>query len=148
MSAQYKVKGQMITVEAEVPKTMEEKILPRNQKLIPVSLKRKLTYKGRVMEEIVSNSKFLAFFNYFKEHNPLFGDEVLDEQRIDELTQQLTNDTAIHEGHELADVGSNIQTVDPQNNDSYGTETEHQITNAVHDHETTSASISALISGS
>ena len=34
---QFKVKGLMITVEAEVQKTMVEKILPREQELIPVS---------------------------------------------------------------------------------------------------------------
>merc|ERR1712243_201787 len=33
---QYKVKGSMITVEADVTKTMNEKILPRQQELIPV----------------------------------------------------------------------------------------------------------------
>ena len=43
----------MITVEADVTKTLNEKILPRQQELIPVALKRKLSYKGTVMEEMV-----------------------------------------------------------------------------------------------
>ena len=33
---EFKVKGPMLTVEAEVQKTMAEKILPREQDLIPV----------------------------------------------------------------------------------------------------------------
>ena len=89
---QFKVKGPMITVEADVQKTMDEKILPRKQELIPVSLKRKLTYKGSVMEEIVSKSKVKEYFKFFKENNPLFVDEKLDEKRIDELIQDLTAD--------------------------------------------------------
>merc|ERR1712041_16433 len=36
---QYKVKGPMITVEADVTKTLNEKILPRQQELIPEELK-------------------------------------------------------------------------------------------------------------
>merc|ERR1712240_663716 len=47
---QFKVKGPMITVEADVTETLNEKVLPRQQELIPVALKRKLSYKGRVMD--------------------------------------------------------------------------------------------------
>merc|ERR1711962_428404 len=54
---QFKVKGPMITVEADVTETLNEKVLPRQQELIPVALKRKLSYKGTVMEEMVSKSK-------------------------------------------------------------------------------------------
>ena len=58
---QYKVKGPMITVEADVTKTLNEKILPRQQELIPVALKRKLSYKGTVMEEMVSKNKVQSY---------------------------------------------------------------------------------------
>ena len=75
---QYKVKGPMITVEADVTETLNEKVLPRQQELIPVALKRKLSYKGTVMEEMVSKSKVQAYFNYFKKFNHLFGDQILD----------------------------------------------------------------------
>ena len=67
---EFKVKGPMITVEADVKKTIDEKILPRQQELIPVSLKRKLIYKGTIMEEIVSKTKVETYFNYFKMINP------------------------------------------------------------------------------
>merc|ERR1711954_479226 len=58
---QYKVKGPMITVEADVTETLNKKILPRQQELIPVALKRKLSYKGTVMEEMVSKNKVQAY---------------------------------------------------------------------------------------
>merc|ERR1711867_139760 len=50
---QFKVKGPMITVEADVTETLNEKVLPRQQELIPVALKRKMSYKGTFMEEMV-----------------------------------------------------------------------------------------------
>ena len=96
---QYKVKGPMITVEADVTKTINEKILPRHQELIPVALKRKLTYKGTVMEEIVSKTKVQAYFDYFKKHNPLFGYESLDMERIDNWIQELKS-TQEHRNHD------------------------------------------------
>merc|ERR1712082_597792 len=86
---QYKVKGPMITVEADVTKTLNEKILPRQQELIPVALKRKLTYKRTVMEEMISKNKVQEYFNYFKTFNPLFVDESLDMQRIDDWIEEL-----------------------------------------------------------
>ena len=85
---EFKVKGPMITLEADVKKTIDEKILPRQQELIPVSLKRKLTYKGTVMEEIVSKTKVQTYFNYFRRINPLLADEHLDEERIGELIKK------------------------------------------------------------
>ena len=50
---ELKVKGPMITLEANVKTTPKEKILPKQLELIPVILKRKVTYKENIMEEIV-----------------------------------------------------------------------------------------------
>ena len=96
---QYKVKGPMITVEADVTKTLNEKVLPRQQELIPVALKRKLSYKGTVMEEMISKSKVQAYFNYFKKFNHLFGDQILDMERIDNWIEELRS-TQEHENNE------------------------------------------------
>ena len=70
-----------------------KKILPRNQELIPVSLKRKFAYKGTFMEEIISKSKIQEYFNYFKRENPLFADEALNQDRIDKWIQSLSGDS-------------------------------------------------------
>ena len=67
---EFKIKGPMITVEADVKKTLNEKILPRQQELMPVALKRKFIYKENVMEEIVSKLKRISYFNYFNDNNP------------------------------------------------------------------------------
>merc|ERR1712240_462506 len=96
---QFKVKGPMITVEADVTETLNEKVLPRQQELIPVALKRKLSYKGTVLEEMVSKSKVQAYFNYFKQFNPLFGDQILDMERIDNWIEELKS-TQEHENHD------------------------------------------------
>merc|ERR1712180_547023 len=93
---QYNVKGPMITVEADVTNTLNEKILPRQQELIPVALKRKLSYKGTVMEEMVSKNKVQAYFDYFKKYNLLFVDESFDMQRIDNWIEELKS-TQEHE---------------------------------------------------
>ena len=57
--------------------TIHEKILPREQDLIPVSFKRKFAYKGNYMEEMISKSKIQEYFNYFKRENPLLAEEEL-----------------------------------------------------------------------
>merc|ERR1711989_236574 len=54
--------------------------------------KRKLTYKGTVMEEMVSKNKVQTYFNYFKTFNPLFVDESLDMQWIEELKSTEVNE--------------------------------------------------------
>ena len=95
---QFKVKGPMITVEADVTETLNEKVLPRQQELIPVALKRKLSYKGTFMEEIVSKSKVQEYFNYFKEFNDLFKDQTLEMERIDTWIEELRS-TQEHENH-------------------------------------------------
>merc|ERR1712240_615371 len=96
---QYKVKGPMITVEADVTETLNEKVLPRQQELIPVALKRKLSYKGTVLEEMVSKSKVEEYFNYFKQFNHLFRDQILDMERIDNWIEELRS-TQEHENHD------------------------------------------------
>ena len=63
----------MITVEAHLKDTIENKILPRQQDLIPVSFKRKFAYKGNYKKEMTSKSKIEKYFNYFKKENPFFA---------------------------------------------------------------------------
>ncbi len=82
----------MITVEANVKDTIHEKILPREQDLIPVSLKRKFEYKGNYMEEMTSKRKIEEYFNYFKRENPLFANEQLNPDRIDEWIKSVSGE--------------------------------------------------------
>ena len=70
-SRDVKIKGPMISVEADIKPTID-KLLPRCPQLIPVALKRKLEYKGNYIEEMVDTQKVLLYFDYFKKYYPLF----------------------------------------------------------------------------
>ena len=71
-------------VSADVVESMNN-ILPREQKLLPVSLKRKLEYSGYYMQEYVDRDKLQVYFRWFQQHNHLFKDMVLDEDKIDKF---------------------------------------------------------------
>jgi len=70
-SSEFKILGPMICVEADIKQTMD-KLLPVEQHLIPVCLKRRPEYKGHFIEEVVSMTKIMKYFEYFKTYNPLF----------------------------------------------------------------------------
>jgi hypothetical protein len=78
------VKGNLILIASDIPNYMS-KILPSEQQLLPVSFKRKLTYKGSFMEEWVDVKKVKCYFNWFKKHNPWFKDIELNEDLINEF---------------------------------------------------------------
>ena len=80
----FQLKGDLIMVSADVVESMNN-ILPREQKLLPVSLKRKLEYSGYYMQEYVDRDKLQVYFRWFQQHNHLFKDMVLDEDKIDKF---------------------------------------------------------------
>ena len=45
---------------------MFEKIIPVEQDLIPITLKRRPEYEGAYSEEVVSKTKWMKYFQYFK----------------------------------------------------------------------------------
>ena len=83
----FKLLGDLIMVSADVPETMN-KILPIQQQLIAVALKRKITYSGHFIIEYVDKSKLEYYFQWFKKHNHLFKDMHLDKHLIDEFEQE------------------------------------------------------------
>ena len=68
-------------VSANVVDTLT-KILPVDQNLVPVALKRKLEYSGHYMQEYVDRDKVKLYFQWFQRHNHLFEDMHLDESLI------------------------------------------------------------------
>ena len=92
-SNQFKVKGPMITVEADVDLTMS-KIIPRDQDIIPIIFKRTMKYKGHVMEEIISKRKVIAHFEYLKSNNPLFREVNLSQQILDDFMNKQSEEMA------------------------------------------------------
>ena len=57
-SDQLKVVGSCIMVESDITDTLS-KILPLDQQLIPVALKRRPEYRGSYVEQVVDKSKIL-----------------------------------------------------------------------------------------
>ena len=86
------VKGNLILISSDIPDSLS-KILPADQQLLPVSLKRKLQYRGSFLEEWVDVKKVQLYFAWFKENNPLFMDVELNEDLIDQF-QRDTMDAA------------------------------------------------------
>ena len=91
MGRYLKVHGNLILISSDLQHSMD-KILPQKQQIIPVSLKRKLHYKGFYIEEWVDVKKVQIYFNWFKEHNPFFKDVEFRENRLEEFDQGLMED--------------------------------------------------------
>ena len=62
MGRYLKVMGNLILISTDIEHSLS-KILPHEQKLIPVSLKRKISYKGYYIEEWVDVEKIEIYFN-------------------------------------------------------------------------------------
>ena len=99
-----KVKGSLILISADLSHSMT-KILPQDQNLLPVCLKRRLEYTGNYIEEIINRDKVKAYFNFFKRFNPLFSNIELREDAIDEYE---TNCDAVADTFEKASTEAKI----------------------------------------
>ena len=71
------LKGDLIMISANIPESLT-RILPVNQQLVPVALKRKLEYKGHFLYEYVDKDKLLHYFMFLKQHNHIFENIELD----------------------------------------------------------------------
>ena len=76
-----KVKGSCIFISADISHSMN-KILPKEQNLLPVCLKRKLDYSGNYLEEIIDKN------NFFKRYNLLFNTVGLHEKAMDDYEEE------------------------------------------------------------
>ena len=68
--AYFKVRGNLILISADVSHSLS-RILPVSQSVVPVCFKRKLEYKGNYLEEVIDKNKVKAYFDFYKENNPL-----------------------------------------------------------------------------
>ena len=71
MGKYLKVVGNLVMITSDLDHTFC-RILPADQQIIPVSLKRKLSYEGYYIEEWVDSRKISMYFAWFKENNPFF----------------------------------------------------------------------------
>ena len=80
------MKGNIIFITSDIPHSME-KILPQEQQLFPVSFKRKLTYEGHYIEEIIDKEKIRIIFDWLRKNNHLYYDVLLKDEIIDEFIE-------------------------------------------------------------
>ena len=83
----FQLKGNLIMVSADLVDSMK-KILPLEQNLLPVSLKRKLQYGGHYIKEYIDRPKVKTYLNWFQLHNHLFEDIQYDEKRVDTFEEE------------------------------------------------------------
>ena len=88
MGRYLKVQGNLILMSTDIEHSMS-KILPCEQQIIPVSLKRKIAYKGYYIEEWVDVAKIEIYFNWLKKNNPFFKDMQLNKSRLAMYEQNL-----------------------------------------------------------
>merc|ERR1711895_269216 len=83
----FQLKGDLIMVSTDVVESMNN-ILPRQQNLLPVALKRKIEYSGHYMQEYIDRNKLQVYFKWFQQHNHLFKDMVLDEDLVENFEEE------------------------------------------------------------
>ena len=115
------VKGNLILISSDLPHSLS-KILPTDQQLLPVSLKRKLQYRGSFIEEWVDVNKIKLYFAWFKEHNPLFADVELNEELISMFEKDSMD--AATEFESLKDKSEEEDST-KENNHNHDSDTDH-----------------------
>ena len=92
----FQVKGNLILISADVKETME-RILPQQQGLFPVLLKRKMEYEGHYIREVIDKEKLKIWHEHMQMNNPLFRDVQFDGTLVDEFCQEIKELTEIME---------------------------------------------------
>ena len=85
------VRGNLILISADVEATME-KILPIDQNLFPVALKRKLQYEGFFLREVIDKTKVQMLFDWLKKNNQHYIDAEFHPELIDEFCENIRDD--------------------------------------------------------
>ena len=78
-----KLIGGSVCIQANISHTIERlQINPEN--IIPVSFKRKLSYKGYYMEQVINKVKLFKWLSFLKLNNPLYKNIVIDETEVND----------------------------------------------------------------
>jgi hypothetical protein len=86
-----KVHGNLILISSDVAQALQT-IIPREQRILPVAFKRKLSYDGHYIAEFVDKKKIEIYFNWLKRNNHLFKDVEFSTTILDELQEDLCKD--------------------------------------------------------
>ena len=85
-----KLVGGSICIQANLSHSIERlKINPEN--IIPVSFKRKLTYTGFYMEQVINKEKVFKWLAFLKRNNPLYENIKLNETEVNDEIDIMSN---------------------------------------------------------
>ena len=104
-SSYLKVMGDLILISSDLSHSLG-KILPIQQSLIPVSFKRKLSYTGSYMEQLIEKDKIKMYFSWLKKYNHLYADVKLDTTLLEEFED---NSLSASRDFERVTRGENLQ---------------------------------------
>ena len=114
MGRYLKVQGNLIMISSDIDHSLS-RILPQKQQIIPVCLKRKLSYKGYYIEEYVDKVKVQIYMNWFKQNNPLYKDTDFDANRIDIFEEEISEGVDEYNRQPEMDLDDEILKVDMSN---------------------------------
>ena len=83
-----KVHGNLILISSDVAQALQT-IIPREQRILPVAFKRKLSYDGHYLAEFIDKKKIEIYFNWLKRNNHLYKDVEFSTNILDELQEDL-----------------------------------------------------------
>ena len=107
MGRYLKVQGNLILISSDIEHSLA-RILPQEQKIIPVCLKRKLCYQGFYLEEYVDKEKIKTYMKWLQSHNPLFTDIKFDSDKMIHFEEKLTEGIEEYNNHPDIDLDDEI----------------------------------------
>ena len=92
-----KLKGDLILISSNLEHSLS-KVLPVTQELIPVCFKRKLSYSGSYIEEVVEKKKVQMYFDFLKKYNHLYKNLTFDSKSMDHFIDETIATASQFEG--------------------------------------------------
>ena len=78
------VRGNLILISSDVSQSLQA-IIPREQQILPVAFKRKISYDGHYLAEFIDRKKIEIYFNWLKMNNHLYKDVDFSTDVLDQL---------------------------------------------------------------
>ena len=99
----FKLIGGSICIQADISHSME-RLNINPETIIPVSFRRKLSYKGHYLEQVINKEKVFKWLAFLKENNHLFKD-ILSESKvseeIDDMSAELMDELVTYDEYRV-----------------------------------------------
>ena len=127
------VRGNLILISSDVAQSLQT-IIPREQRILPVAFKRKLSYDGHYIAEYVDRKKIEIYFNWLKKNNHLFKNIEFSTDTLDKIEEDLCEepidslpipvDLEINEDENIPDIEDEIDLFSSELSEIQGRESE------------------------